>query len=190
LDAIEFYEKYGFSLDPILNSKYSNIGDIWTNTTRMCYIPPYSSTNEFDKNSNKKGSTFKIQGVNESSSNNEEPKEFPDELSLNDLSLHNDNESPPKTTSNDDQSLLDIEDNSSSFLSELTNMEKDYKLWQKAMFNSYQSQAKLFIKLKQEVLNLRAKLVARDSLIDELRVQNELLVKKNKFLQLELDSKI
>lgn len=41
--AIQFYEKYAFCIDPILNSKYSHIGDIWTNTTKMCFIPPYCS---------------------------------------------------------------------------------------------------------------------------------------------------
>jgi ribosomal protein S18 acetylase RimI-like enzyme len=187
LDAIEFYEKYGFSLDPILNSKYSNIGDIWTNTTKMCYIPPYSSTNEI----NKKSPAFKLTSLNEYSSRSVESKECLDMPSLTNLSLQTENQSIPKSTTTDDVDLFGLEeDSSASFLHELTNMEKDYKHWQKSMFNSYQSQAKLFIKFKQEILNLRAKLVAREGLIDELRVQNQLLAQKNKFLQLELDSKI
>ncbi len=40
-EAIEFYLKHGFSENPILNCKYKLIGDAWTNTTKMCYIPPY-----------------------------------------------------------------------------------------------------------------------------------------------------
>ena len=39
-DAVAFYEKHSFSVDAILNSRYAEIGDIWTNTTKMCYLPP------------------------------------------------------------------------------------------------------------------------------------------------------
>lgn len=60
------------------------------------------------------------------------------------------------------------------------------KRWQKLMFSSYQSQAKLFYKMKQEVLTLKAKLCAKDSLIDDLKVQNELLIKNNKLLKMKL----
>jgi hypothetical protein len=42
-DAIQFYLKQGFSDNPILNFKYKMIGDSWTNTTKMCYVPPYST---------------------------------------------------------------------------------------------------------------------------------------------------
>ena len=46
--ATKFYEKYGFNFDHILNSKYANIGDIWTNTTKMCYLPTYNLTIDTD----------------------------------------------------------------------------------------------------------------------------------------------
>jgi ribosomal protein S18 acetylase RimI-like enzyme len=43
--AIEFYEKFGFTQNPLLNSKYNDIGDNWTNTTKMCFISPYTTKN-------------------------------------------------------------------------------------------------------------------------------------------------
>lgn len=128
-DAISFYEKYSFSLDPILNSKYSNIGDIWTNTTKMCYIPPYCCT-----------------------------------------------------AKNEDFAGL----NSTSFIQELTQIEKDHANWQKSMFTAYQTQAKLFMKLKQEILNLKASLCMKESTIEELRFKNDILERKNRFLKLKL----
>jgi len=129
LDAVLFYEKYGFSKDPILNSKYSGIGDIWTNTTKMCYIPPYASL----------------------------------------------------TDSNYDQ-------DENSFISELAHMEKDFKRWQKTCFGAYQSQTAIFNKLKQEIFTLKAKLCAKDGIIDDLNVKNDLLVKKNKALSLRIQN--
>ncbi|CAF0822456.1 unnamed protein product [Adineta ricciae] len=44
--AIDFYRKFGFTEDAILLSKYKTIGDCWTNTTKMCYLPPYNVINE------------------------------------------------------------------------------------------------------------------------------------------------
>ncbi|CAF1535472.1 unnamed protein product, partial [Adineta steineri] len=44
--AINFYRKFGFTEDAILLSKYKDIGDCWTNTTKMCYLPPYNVINE------------------------------------------------------------------------------------------------------------------------------------------------
>lgn len=129
LDAILFYEKYGFSKDPILNSKYSGIGDIWTNTTKMCYIPPYASL----------------------------------------------------TDTNYDQ-------DENSFISELAHMEKDFKRWQKICFGAYQSQTAIFNKFKQEIFTLKAKLCAKDGIIDDLNVKNDLLTKKNKALSLRIEN--
>ena len=62
-DAISFYRKFGFAEDPILLAKYKysclkypfydvhshrllsrDIGDAWTNTTKMCYLPAYHCT--------------------------------------------------------------------------------------------------------------------------------------------------
>jgi ribosomal protein S18 acetylase RimI-like enzyme len=129
LDAILFYEKYGFSKDPILNSKYSGIGDIWTNTTKMCYIPPYASL----------------------------------------------------TDGNDAQ-------DENSFISELAHMEKDFKRWQKASFGAYQSQTAIFNKLKQEIFTLKAKLCAKDGIIDDLSIKNDILVKKNRALSLRIQN--
>jgi hypothetical protein len=125
-DAISFYEKYSFSVDPILNSRYSTVGDIWTNTTKMCYIPPYLAENGGGGG------------------------------------------------------------DSTSFIEELTKMERDYGKWQKLVFGAYQSQARLFMKLKQEVLSLKANLCAKDSVVDELRVRNEVLERENRLLRLKL----
>ena len=44
-EAIEFYQNHDFNENPILNCKYNSIGDVWTNTTKMCYIPPYLTDN-------------------------------------------------------------------------------------------------------------------------------------------------
>ena len=143
LDAIEFYEKYGFSVDPILNSKYSDVGDIWTNTTKMCYVPPYCSL-----------------VVKKSELETEEAGKGDD-----------------------------------SFIAELTKMENEFKRWQKLTFGAYQSQAQIFGKLKQEVFTLKAKLCAKDSIIEDLKMENDVLVRKNRFLanqikSLEIDKEI
>ncbi|XP_002120688.2 uncharacterized protein LOC100181199 [Ciona intestinalis] len=45
-NAVDFFEKEGFSDDVILNSQYSDIGDVWLNCKRMCYLPSYGATNE------------------------------------------------------------------------------------------------------------------------------------------------
>ena len=128
-DAVGFYEKHAFSVDPVLNSRYESIGDIWTNTTKMCYIPPYM---DFDS-------------TNTSSS--------------------------------------------SSFVDELTTMEREYGRWQKLAFAGYQTQARLFLKLKQEVFALKASLCAKDSLIDDLRCRNDILERQNRLLKLRLNDK-
>lgn len=76
-----------------------------------------------------------------------------------------------------------------SFIDELTHMERDYARWQKLTFGAYQSQAKLFLKLKQEVLALKANVCAKDALIDELRMRNDMLDKQNRLLRLKLREK-
>ena len=155
--ATKFYEKYGFNFDHILNSKYANIGDIWTNTTKMCYLPTYNLTIDTDYTKiYVQPFEFYIENKNQSDLLNEREKS-------------------------------DLNDIKSDFICELTSMEKDYKKWQKLMFSSYQFQSQLFTKLKQEILMLKAKLCAKDGIIDDLRLENQLLVKKNTFLKLQLD---
>ncbi|XP_041475557.1 uncharacterized protein LOC121424045 isoform X2 [Lytechinus variegatus] len=39
--AVDFFALHGFSDDIVLNSKYSDLADNWTNCTLMCYIPPF-----------------------------------------------------------------------------------------------------------------------------------------------------
>jgi len=66
-------------------------------------------------------------------------------------------------------------------------MENDFKKWQKLMFSAYQSQTQLFIKLKQEILTLKVKLSAKEGLIDDLKIENNILSKKNNLLKMELN---
>ena len=40
--AVDFFGRYGFDDDIVLNSKYSDLADNWTNCTLMCYLPPFS----------------------------------------------------------------------------------------------------------------------------------------------------
>ena len=142
-DAVEFYEKYAFLADPILNSKYSHIGDLWTNTTKMCYLPPYSS-------SSKRNSLL----VKEETNKQRERKEE--------------------------------EDEDTAYINELTLIEKDFKRWQKIMFSSYQTQAQIFYKFKSEILTLKAKLCAKRSLIEDLKMRNDMLERQNRFLRMQL----
>lgn len=127
-NAIEFYEKYGFNDNPIMNSKYKSIGDIWTNTTKMCYVPPYMIKTIMKK----------------------------------------------KTS---------IELNS---LEELTQIENDFKKWNKITLTSYQINSQIFLKLKQEIIGLKAKNCAQENLINDLQVRNEILERKNRLLNLQL----
>jgi hypothetical protein len=166
LDAIKFYEKYGFNIDPILNSKYKFIGDIWTNTTKMCYIPPYCQL--IDRHQMKLREAF-------GSSNNELiiPIESSDTKSK-------------VASETDPASSHEFFNYENICVQELTNMENDFKRWQKLMFSAYQSQAQIFFKLKQEITNLKIKLSAKESIIDDLKIQNNLLAKKNNLLKMEL----
>ena len=129
-NAIEFYEKYGFNDNPILNSKYKSIGDIWTNTTKMCYIPPYMLKSQ-------------------------EKKKTSTELNS---------------------------------LEELTQLENDFKKWNKITLTSYQINSQIFLKLKQEIISLKAKECAKDNLINDLQIRNEILERKNRLLNLQLNN--
>ncbi|XP_072033963.1 uncharacterized protein [Amphiura filiformis] len=40
--AVDFFGNFGFSDDIVLNSKYSEIADNWTNCQLMCYLPPFT----------------------------------------------------------------------------------------------------------------------------------------------------
>ncbi|XP_022109771.1 uncharacterized protein LOC110989581 [Acanthaster planci] len=40
--AVDFFGHYGFDDDIVLNSKFSDLADNWTNCTLMCYLPPFS----------------------------------------------------------------------------------------------------------------------------------------------------
>lgn len=46
--AVDFFSGYGFSDDIVLNSKYSELADNWTNCTLMCYIPPFTGKEPLD----------------------------------------------------------------------------------------------------------------------------------------------
>lgn len=160
-NAIKFYEKFSFSIDPILNSKYFNIGDIWTDATKMCFIPPYASTSETKFN-------FKTLIKNIESDTDLESIFVNDEIKNEDV-------------------LQECDKDYSLFITELTNMERDFKKWQKLMFSSYQFQSKLFHKFKQEILNLKANICAKDSIIEELKNKNNHLLESNKLLQIKID---
>lgn len=160
-NAVKFYEKFSFSIDPILNSKYFHIGDIWTDATKMCYVPPYVTTNENKVN-------FKALIMNIESDTDLEHISVNEEIAPEDSSKE----------SEKDYSL---------FITELTNMERDFKKWQKIMFSSYQFQSKLFHKFKQEILSLKANICAKDSIIEELKSKNDNLLKSNKLLQIKID---
>ncbi|XP_069073341.1 uncharacterized protein [Pleurodeles waltl] len=40
--AVKFFTRCGFSDDILLNSKFKEFEDDWTNTTMMCYFPPFT----------------------------------------------------------------------------------------------------------------------------------------------------
>ncbi|UJR08506.1 hypothetical protein I4U23_012772 [Adineta vaga] len=117
--AIDFYRKFGFTEDAILLSKYKTIGDCWTNTTKMCYLPPYNIINE----------------------------------------------DPVRC---------------------LTMMDDQFQKWQRGMFNSYQNQAALFNRLKNEMIGLYAKINAQEQTIVSLNRERFLLAKENASLKKRL----
>ena len=123
IEAIKFYEKYGFNIDPILNSKYKFIGDIWTNTTKMCYVPPYCQL--IDKHQAKLKEAF----------SHFSQKPVIKSIEMLDLDDEEDPDSEPENFEN-------------ICVTELTNMETDFKKWQKLMFSAYQNQAQLFFKVR------------------------------------------
>lgn len=122
LDAIKFYEKYGFNIDPILNSKYKFIGDIWTNTTKMCYIPSYCQL--LDKHQIKLKEAFSL---------------FTQKTLVRPIEQLDEAQTEQENEPNESFDNLCV--------TELTNMENDFKRWQKLMFSAYQSQAQIFFKV-------------------------------------------
>ncbi len=42
--AERFFQRHGFSDDPLLTAKYRAVVDHWENSSLMVYIPPFSST--------------------------------------------------------------------------------------------------------------------------------------------------
>ncbi|XP_071954182.1 uncharacterized protein [Antedon mediterranea] len=40
--AVDFFKSFGFKDDIVLNSKYEQLVDNWTNSTMMCYLPPFT----------------------------------------------------------------------------------------------------------------------------------------------------
>lgn len=123
-EAVHFYEKFGFDDNPVLNAKYKAIGDSWTNTTRMCFIPPYM------RQSSKRSSMETIE--------------------------------------------------------ELTQIEEDFKKWNKTIFSAYQFQAQIFAKLKQEIMTLKVKLYSQESVISDLQLKNEIYERENRLLKNKL----
>ncbi|CAF0861475.1 unnamed protein product [Rotaria sp. Silwood1] len=117
--AIDFYRKFGFTEDSIILSKYKDIGDCWTNTTKMCYLPPYNVVND----------------------------------------------DPIRC---------------------LTMMDDQFQKWQKTMFSSYQNQAALFNRLKNEMIGLYAKINTQEQIIISLNRERFLLAKENASLKLKL----
>ncbi|XP_077981958.1 uncharacterized protein LOC144436965 [Glandiceps talaboti] len=41
--AVSFFAHYGYTDDIVLNSKYKDLADNWTNSTLMCYLPPFTT---------------------------------------------------------------------------------------------------------------------------------------------------
>ncbi|KAK2144981.1 hypothetical protein LSH36_713g01000 [Paralvinella palmiformis] len=41
--ALEFFQRYGFTDDIILNSRWSDLAEQYTNCTLMCYLPPFTN---------------------------------------------------------------------------------------------------------------------------------------------------
>ena len=130
-NAVEFYEKYGFHDNPIMNSKYKSIGDIWTNTTKMCFVPPYML------------------------------------------------KTPEKKKTSIEQNSLD----------ELNQIETDFKKWNKITLTSYQINAQIFLKLKQEIIGLKAKHCAQENLINDLQIRNDILERQNRLLTIQLKNR-
>lgn len=42
-EAIPFFERCGFTSDIVLNSRWSELADQFTNCTLMCYLPPFTT---------------------------------------------------------------------------------------------------------------------------------------------------
>jgi hypothetical protein len=82
----------------------------------------------------------------------------------------------------------DDESEDLAIISELTNMDKDVKRWEKSILNAYQCQAGVFARMRNEILDLKLRLNAKNSIIDELKIRNDILSKKNMLLRMELSS--
>ncbi|CAF1318470.1 unnamed protein product, partial [Rotaria sordida] len=105
-----------------------DIGDCWTNTTKMCYLPPYN------------------------------------EILIRIFSFSVVNDDPIRC---------------------LTLMDDQFQKWQKTMFTSYQNQAALFNRLKNEMIGLYAKINTQEQIIISLNRERFLLAKENASLKLK-----
>ncbi len=97
------------------------LGDIWTNTTKMCYVPPYCQPAE--KNQARLREAFSL---------------FAQSPPLQRVEQEARQEGPAARGEPSFDSVC---------VAELTAMENDFKRWQKLMFSAYQSQAQLFFKV-------------------------------------------
>jgi hypothetical protein len=74
-------------------------------------------------------------------------------------------------------------------LDELSQIENDFKKWNKITLTSYQINAQIFLKLKQEIIGLKAKHCAQENLINDLQIRNDILERKNRLLALQLKNR-
>ncbi len=63
-------------------------------------------------------------------------------------------------------------------IDEMNKINSDFTKWNKIMFNAYQTNMHIFTKLREEIINLRAKLNAKNKCIVNLTERNQYLEKE------------
>ncbi|XP_060077768.1 uncharacterized protein LOC132557295 [Ylistrum balloti] len=114
--AVEFFQHFGFSDDVVLNSRWSELAEQFTNCTLMCYLPGFSGHSLL--------STVKIPGF------------------------------------------------------EVFELEQEFNKWKEKTVEVYQNQVSVVMRMKHEILQLKAMTQKQNTLIETLLKENEKLRKE------------
>ncbi|OWF56345.1 uncharacterized protein LOC110449214 [Mizuhopecten yessoensis] len=114
--AVEFFQHFGFSDDVVLNSRWSELAEQFTNCTLMCYLPGFSGHSLL--------STVKVPGF------------------------------------------------------EVFELEQEFNKWKEKTVEVYQNQVSVVMRMKHEILQLKALTHKQNTLIETLLKDNEKLRKE------------
>ncbi|XP_071117831.1 uncharacterized protein [Haliotis cracherodii] len=114
--AVEFFQKFGFSDDTVLNSRWSELAEQFTNCTLMCFLPGFTG--------------------------------------------------------------LTLLNTSKAMGTEVIEMEQEFNMWKDKTLMAYQAQVSCVMRMKHEILQLKAIVKSQSDLMTKLSMENDKLQKE------------